>query len=173
MRPRRIAIIFGLLVLAVPIQTALLGRFALLGAKPELLTLLVVAVAMLEGPVTGALAGFAAGLLLDAQTSLPDGLSALVLAATGATVGRIRLLIQRPSAWVPAASVGAATFASMAIYALLALLFGAPTGSALRTVARILLAAAYGAALTPLVYPGLQRLLVQRPRTVIGSVVRR
>jgi rod shape-determining protein MreD len=172
-RPRRILIVGALLFAAVLVQTALLGRFALLGAKPELLTLIVVSVAMLDGPVTGALAGFAAGLLLDAQTSLPDGLSALVLAATGATVGRIRLLIQRPSAWVPAASVGAATLASMSVYAVLALLFGAPTGSALRTIARILLAAVYGAALTPLIYPGLQRLLIERPRTVIGSVVRR
>lgn len=173
MRPRRIAIIAALLIVAVPVQTALLGRFALLGAKPELLTLIVVAVAMLEGPVVGALAGFAAGLLLDAQTSLPDGLSALVLAATGAIVGRIRLLIQRPSAWVPAASVAAATFASMAVYAILALLFGAPTGSAMRTIVRILLAATYGAALTPLIYPGIQRLLAERQRHVIGSVVRR
>jgi rod shape-determining protein MreD len=162
-----------LLVAAVPIQTALLGRFALLGAKPELSLLIVVAIAMIDGPVTGALAGFGAGLLLDSQTALPDGLAALVLAATGACVGRFRLLIQRPSAWVPAASVGAATFASLAVYALFAELLGAPTGSPVRTLARIVLAAAYGAALTPLVYPGLQKLLTDRPKGVIGSVVSR
>lgn len=171
MSSRKILVIGVLLVLAVPIQTALLGRFALLGAKPELLTLLVVAVAMLDGPVTGALAGFGAGLLLDAQTSLPDGLGALVLAATGATVGRIRPLIQRPSAWLPAGVVGAATFASLIVYAVLALLLGAPTGAPGRTVFRIVFASIYGAALTPLIYPWLQRLLRDRPKTVIGSVV--
>lgn len=173
MRPRRVLIIAGLLALLVPVQTGLLGRFALLGAKPELSILLVVVVSMLTGPVTGALTGFAAGLLIDAQTSLPDGLSAMVLAATGAAVGRIRLLIQRPSAWVPAAAVGAATVLSLTVYGLLALLLGAPTGGPIRMGARILLAAVYGAALTPLVYPGLQKLLVERPRTVIGSVVQR
>lgn len=171
MRPRRILVIGVLLLLAVPVQTALLGRFALLGAKPELLILLVVGVAMLDGPVTGAIAGFGAGLLLDAQTSLPDGLGALVLAATGAAIGRLRPLLQRPSAWVPAAAVGAGTVGSLTVYALLALLLGAPTGSPDRAALRILLAGVYGAALTPLIYPGLQRLLIDRPRAVIGSVV--
>lgn len=171
MRARKVLVIGALLLVALVVQTAVLGRFALLGAKPELLTLLVVAVAMLDGSVSGAIAGFGAGLLLDAQTSLPDGLAALVLAATGATVGRIRPLLQRPSAWLPAAVVGVATVASLLVYALLALLLGSPTGGLVRTIARIALAGVYGAALTPLIYPGVQRLLLERPKAVIGSVV--
>lgn len=171
MRPPRAVIIGALLLLAIPVQTGLLGRFALLGAKPELLTLIVVAVAMLSGPLEGALTGLAAGLILDSLTALPDGLGTLVLALTGLVVGRLRALIQRPSAWVPAVTVGTATVLSLAVYALLSFLFGSPVGVPARTIARIFLAGAYGAILTPFIYPMLQRLLTDRPKEVIGSVL--
>jgi rod shape-determining protein MreD len=170
---RRLLAIIGLVLVTVPLQTAVLGRFSILGAKPELLTLLVVSIAMIDGAVSGTLAGFAAGLLLDAQTSLPDGLGALVLAATGAAIGRLRPLLIRPSAWVPAAVVFAATLASLTTYSLMALLLGAPTGSLVRSVMRIVIAAIYTAVLTPLIYPWLAKMLIERPRQVIGSVVRR
>lgn len=171
MRPSRALLVALVLVIAVPIQTAILGRFALLGAKPELLILIVVAMGLLHGSLQAAAAGAFAGLLFDSLTALPDGLGILVLTSAGAAVGRLRPLLQRPSAWIPPLTVGIATIASLSVYALLALMVGSPVGAPLRTASRIFFAGIYGAVLTPFVYPLLQRLVVDRPREVIGSVL--
>lgn len=170
MTARRVLVVAAMLSVALAVQTAFLGRFALLGAKPELLLLLVVAVSMADGPVAGALTGFGAGLLIDALTGLPDGLTSIVFTAVGAAVGLARPMLQRPSAWLPSAIVGVATASALAAYALLGLLLEVETGSVARTIARIALAALYGAVVTPLVYP-LATKLLERQHPVLGSVV--
>lgn len=167
---RRIGVITASLVIGLALQTAFLGRFAILGAKPEMLLLVVVAVAMVEGPTVGALTGFAAGIVTDALTDLPDGLTAIVFMAAGVIVGSVRPMFQRPSAWLPAAMVGASTTLALATEAALGALVGVFAGSFLRTVFRIILVAVYGMILTPFVYPLITRSL-ERQRQVLGSVV--
>lgn len=170
MRLRSGSVIAVTLFLGLAVQTAFLGRFAILGAKPELLVLVVVAVAMVEGPVAGLLTGFAAGLLTDSLTDLPDGLSAVVFMLTGYGVGRVRQMFQRPSAWLPAAMVGSATLAALAVEASLSALVGIFAGSPVRTIVRIVLVAVYGMILTPFIFPVIARSL-ERQRPVLGSVV--
>ncbi|MFP5224402.1 MAG: rod shape-determining protein MreD [Actinomycetota bacterium] len=167
---RRVGIIAGALFIGLALQTAFLGRFAILGAKPEVLLLIVVAVAMTEGPTVGLVTGFAAGLMTDSLTDLPDGLTAFVFMAAGLAVGTIRPMFQRPSAWLPAAMVGATTALALALAALLGALLGVFAGTFLRTLVRIILAAVYGMVLTPFLYPLLTRAMV-RQRQVLGSVV--
>ena len=55
----------GLLVIAQLVDVALLSRWSWPGATPDLTLLVVVALALLGGPASGAVAGLSAGLLAD------------------------------------------------------------------------------------------------------------
>src|SRR5205823_2698683 len=87
------------------------------GAKPELLLLMVVAVGMSEGPAFGATAGFVMGLSTDLVLQLPAGVSALTFTVIGYVVGRMRAQVQAPGAWLPMAMVSIATFLGVLFYA--------------------------------------------------------
>jgi rod shape-determining protein MreD len=84
------------LVLAVLGQLAVVNRAPLPGgAAPDLVLLMVVAVAVNTGPLTGMLAGFAGGLALDVAPPAGHlaGQYALVFCLTGYACGRIRSAI--------------------------------------------------------------------------------
>ena len=88
----RQALIIGFLTLvATIVQVTLLSRLGLPGATPDLVVVVVVAIALAMGPVDGAIAGFAAGMLVDlappADTLL--GVNALVYVVIGYVTGRV------------------------------------------------------------------------------------
>jgi len=78
---RRPLVLAAVVVVLVLVESTVLAGLPLGGARPDLLTLAVVAVAMAAGPVSGATFGFAAGLLADLLFDLPVGVSALVYTA--------------------------------------------------------------------------------------------
>lgn len=87
----RQALVIGTFVfVSVMVQLTLLSRLGLPGATPDLVVVTVAALALAMGPVPGAAAGFAAGILVDlappADTLL--GVNALVYLAVGIVVGR-------------------------------------------------------------------------------------
>jgi len=89
MRTRQVLLIATVLFLAVLIQTTLLNRIPFPGTTPELMPVLVIAIAMVYGRIPGAAAGFAAGLLVDLAPpgNGPVGVSALVLVVVGFVAG--------------------------------------------------------------------------------------
>lgn len=81
----------GLLVLvAVVLQISGFAAIGVLGGNPDLVPLVVAAVALYGGSVPGASCGFAAGLLLDLEVGQDLGASSLVLTGVGYWVGRFR-----------------------------------------------------------------------------------
>lgn len=80
------------LVAAVYLQVALAVDARLGGATPDLVVLVLLGIALRWGPVGGAVAGFAAGLVLDLAVVQPIGGSALILVAVGWAMG---YLLQR------------------------------------------------------------------------------
>ena len=81
----------GLLALvAVILQLSALGPDRLFGGQPDLIPLVVAAVAIYAGSVPGAAMGFATGVLLDLSVGGTMGASSLVLTAVGYAVGRYR-----------------------------------------------------------------------------------
>lgn len=123
--PWRQALIIGLLVLAaVIIEVTLLSRLGLPGATPDLVVVTVVAIALAMGPTQGAVAGFAAGVLIDlappADTLL--GVNAIVYLAIGYVTG---VAVDPRDRTVPVMigvvglSAGAATLATAALDTLL------------------------------------------------------
>ena len=78
----RIALI---VLLAVILQVSFFSYLSILGATPDALAVVVVALGLLGGGVIGAVCGFAAGILLDSILLQTLGVSSLVLLGDRAT----------------------------------------------------------------------------------------
>jgi rod shape-determining protein MreD len=137
----------GLLVIAQLLDVAVLSRWSWPGATPDLTLLVVVALALLGGPGSGAVAGLSAGLLADLT---PPGASALGLTAiayglAGAVAGRWHRHGER-SVLLPMTAAAAAAAAASSVQQVVLLLTGRQSlGSALLAVLAGVLYSAVGA----------------------------
>ena len=77
-----------LLCVVAVLQTAAFSDVQVLGGTPDAVLVVLIGVALLRGPVTGALAGFLAGLVLDVATLDTPGVTSLLLVLVGYWVGR-------------------------------------------------------------------------------------
>jgi rod shape-determining protein MreD len=77
-----------LLFVAAIMQVSIFAQVHILGGMPEVLLVMLVAVALLRGAVVGAVGGFFAGLLVDTATLGQLGLTSLVLTIAGYWIGR-------------------------------------------------------------------------------------
>ena len=80
----------GIALAAVILQLAGLGPMLFFGVTPDLIPLVVAAVAIYAGSLSGAAMGFGTGFLLDLAVGGTMGVSSLVLTAVGYGVGRYR-----------------------------------------------------------------------------------
>jgi rod shape-determining protein MreD len=80
-------IVAALVVAALVLQVAILARLPLPGAAPDLVLVVVAAVALAVGARSGAVTGFAAGLLVDLQTDTAVGRVALAYVVVGFLAG--------------------------------------------------------------------------------------
>jgi rod shape-determining protein MreD len=149
-----------LLTGAMILQITVLSRLPLPGATPDLLLVVVAAWALARGSIEGAIVGFAGGLLLDVAppSDGPLGLTALVLAITGALVGVVADEADRSAAAPLVITVLAALFALTA-WAGLAALIGDPRVTWTALAGQWFAQALYTAVLAPFVLPLVQRLL--------------
>ena len=95
---RRAIVSAVLLVLAVLIEVTVLAPLRFPGASPTLVLVVVVILASQFGASTGAVAGFAGGLLLDIAPPAAGtiGITALLLTVVGYAVGRFAEVDDRP-----------------------------------------------------------------------------
>ena len=106
----RISVRIALIVLlAVILQVSFFSYLSLLGATPDVLSVVVISLGLLGGGVVGAVCGFAAGFLLDSVLLQTLGVSSLVLLAIGYLAGRFREGFEISSSLVPALLAGALT----------------------------------------------------------------
>jgi rod shape-determining protein MreD len=167
---RRTLLLIMLIVTGLVMQTAVLGGATLDGSKPEFMLLLAVAVAMNEGPVFGATAGFFLGLATDILLGLPRGVSSLVFTAVGYGVGRARVQMSAPTAWIPIVVAFVATLGGVLLYGGVGILLGQHIGVH-SLVRHALLGSAYNALLTPFVFP-VVRVLGARLRPAATAAIR-
>jgi len=165
---RRIVAIGAIIITAVLLQSTVFAQLRLLGVRPELLFLVTIILAMLEGPAEGAVVGFVSGLAQDMLLNQPKGITALTLTLLGYAVGMARPFIVSPSPLVPTIVVAIATALGLAFYEIVSFLLGtfdAPTAYGVKVA---LLTALYNAVLTPILYPLLRRIVEgSRPRRVV------
>lgn len=91
MRVRQILLCSGLLLIAYLVQMTLLTRLPIPGATPDLVVVTIVALALAYGPMTGAVCGFAIGVIVDAAppSDAPIGVAALLYLVVGAVTGAV------------------------------------------------------------------------------------
>ena len=157
---RRTLAWFAVIVTGLVLQSTLFAPpdgFTLAGARPELMYMITIVMAMLEGPASGAAAGFASGMAEDFLLNLRGkGVTALTLTLIGYVVGRLRQYIVTPSPLLPVVLVAAGTALGVLFNGLVRFLLGQHV-AALYLARVALLSAAYNAILTPIFYPVLRR----------------
>jgi rod shape-determining protein MreD len=165
---RRIVSIAVIVITALLLQSTVFSQLRLLGVRPELLYLVTISIALLEGPNEGATVGFVGGLAQDFLMNEPKGLTALTLTLLGYGVGMFRQFIVSPSPLVPTIVVAVGTAAGIAFYEIVSALLGNFHEEPAYGVKVALLTAAYNAVLTPILYPFLRRITEgSRPRRVV------
>ena len=94
------------------------------GAHPDLLWLLPISAALLDGPETGAIVGFWAGLAFDLVLPTPFGLSALVGCLLGYVTGSLAAPVDPRATWLkPVAALAGSVGADM-LFAVLGAILG-------------------------------------------------
>jgi len=142
---------------ALLLQSTLLAQIKLGGAKPDLVFLVTIVLAFLEGPSSGSLAGFVGGMAEDFLLNQPKGITALTLTLVGYSVGMLRQYITSPSPVLPVGLVGSATVAGVLFYGMVSFLLGQLDVGFGYLVRIALLTGLYNAVLTPLLFPLVRR----------------
>lgn len=145
---------------ALLLQTTVLARLPLPGGGPDLLLVLVVAYALVEGPLSGTVTGFVAGLLADLGADHELGRAALVYALVGYAAGLAQDDRSR-SLLTSLVVVAAAATGAVVVYALEGLLLGDPRITATAVWRSLAGTVTYSVLLAPLVVPA------------VGALVRR
>ncbi len=162
---RAIPTIAALFVAAV-LQAALAPYLSIGQVVPNFLLLVVVTIALVEGPVPGAAVGFSAGLIFDLLGSGPVGPMILVLTLTGYLTGLMHENMFAEGWLLPLTVLAIATLSAEVAYGLILILLGSggPFWSTFLT--KMLPGAVYNTVLALLIYPWLARFLRQdRPIT--------
>ena len=152
MRVSRVALAAALIVSSLVLQLSVLPWLPLPGATPDLLLLSVVALALVDGPLTGAVVGFSAGLALDLAPPADAAIGrwALVLCLVGYVAGLAEDSLDR-SALAPLVVVAGAAVASILLYAGLGAMLGDPRVDWVAVVAILPTAVLYDVVLAPFV----------------------
>ncbi len=166
----RAAVVALLLIIAAVAQTVLFPLLPTGFFRPDLFVLLVVAVALADGPLPGLRVGFTAGLIADLLISVaPAGLATLVLTVVGFTVGSLRPYLSQSSITAPLIVALVASGASTLAYGALALLLGDERFGGWILVEASLGVAIYNAVLAPVVIGPVERLLERVPRAATSA----
>lgn len=91
------------------LQVTIVSSVGILGGSPDLVLVTLVAVALTQGSIFGAVSGFWAGLLLDVATLGTLGFTSLLLTLAGFWIGRYGETTGRDRAHAPLLSVAVVT----------------------------------------------------------------
>jgi len=150
----------ALVVLAVSLQAGLLANVSIAGVVPDLVLLVVIAVAFVHGPSHAAVVGLLAGLTLDLAPPADHtaGRWALALVVVGYLAGMVRS-DAGSSAVAAVATVAACVFVGASVFALSGLVLSEPGVSVSGVLEVLLVQVGYDVAVSPLVLPPVIALL--------------
>jgi rod shape-determining protein MreD len=154
---RRTITLIVVIITALLLQTTVFADVRLLGARPELMYLVTIVFAMVEGPSAGAVTGFAGGMAQDFLLNQPKGITALVLTLLGYVVGLLRAYIVSPSPILPVFLVAGGTIGGVLFYGVVTFLLGQLDTTWWYLLRVAVLSGLYNAILTPLLYPLIRR----------------
>jgi len=164
----RIGLRIGLVVLAaVVLQVSFFSYLSILGATPDVVGVVIVALGLLGGGVIGAVCGFVTGLLLDSVLLQTLGVSSIVLLTIGYLAGRYREGFEISTSLAPALLAGGLTVLGASIFGAIQLMLGVDTQVSLLVVREILVKGLLAFLLAMPLYPLIRRIL--RPALVEGA----
>jgi rod shape-determining protein MreD len=156
----RILIRLGALALITAlVQLSFAAQLYVLGASPDLATLVVMSLGLLGGSATGAVAGFAIGLLIDSLMLSTLGATALTLIAVGFIAGRYRETVGRPTRGATALLGGGLTFTAALCFAFIQVMLGVGAKVSPLVLRDMIVVGVLGAALAVPIHAGVRRLL--------------
>jgi len=135
------------------LQTTVFTHLRVFGAVPDLTLVATVAMAYEEGPIAGAVFGFAAGLSTDMFLSTPLGLSALAFALTGYGVGLFQSGLIRESRGIASVLGGVGGVVGNAIFLIVGGIAGRSDLFAVRNIQIVIVASLYDAVVAIAVFP--------------------
>lgn len=143
----------AIVLLTVILQISFFSYLSILGATPDVLPVVITALGLLGGALTGAVLGFVAGALLDSALLQTLGASSLALLTVGYLAGRYREGFELKRRFEPALLTAALTLLGASIFAALQLMLGVETSVSLLVVREILVKALLGFLLAIPLYP--------------------
>ena len=162
--PKILARLVALVILAVLLQVTFFSRVALFHVSPDVLPAVIASLGLLGGSMSGAVAGFSAGLLLDCLLIAPLGGSSLVLMATGYLAGLFRERFEITSAFLPPLLIAAFTLFAELGFGMVELMLGVDSTVSGLIVKDMLVKSVFAFFLGWPIYLGVKRLL--RPAIV-------
>jgi rod shape-determining protein MreD len=99
----------ALMLVAALVQISIASTIEVAEGHPDVVLVLVIGIALLRGPLFGAVAGFWAGLVLDVASLETLGLTSLLLTLVGYFAGRLGDVTTRSSAHPSLVAVGLGT----------------------------------------------------------------
>jgi rod shape-determining protein MreD len=169
--PKIFARLAAIAIIAVLLQLSFFSRVEFLHTSADILPLVVVALGLLGGSMTGAVAGFSIGFLVDCLLVAPLGGSSLVLLSAGYLAGLFRERFEIHSALVPPLLCMVLTLFAELGFAAVQLMLGVDAPISTLIVRDMLLKSIYAFFLAWPIYYGLRRVL--RPALVEESRVSR
>jgi rod shape-determining protein MreD len=168
--PRILARLAAIVLIGVLLQLSFFSQIELFGSSPDILPLLVIALGLLGGSMTGAVSGFAVGFLVDSLLVQTLGASSLVLLTTGYLAGLYRERFDISSSLVPTLlCLGLTLFAEVG-YALVALMLGVDAPVSALVVRDMIIKSIFAFFLGAAGFIGIRRAL--RPALVEDPVIR-
>ncbi len=159
-----LARLIALVVLAVLLQVTFFSRVALFHVSPDVIPAVIASLGLLGGSMSGAVAGFSAGILLDCLLIAPLGGSSLVLMATGYLAGAFRERFEITSRLLPPLLIAAFTLFAQLGYGAVELMLGVDSTVSGLIVKDMVVKSVFAFFLGWPIYLGVKRLL--RPAIV-------
>jgi rod shape-determining protein MreD len=141
------------------VQVSLLSSLHVAGGMPNLLLVIIVAVALLRGSTFGALGGFWGGLLLDTASLGTLGITSLILTVGGYWIGRYGETTGRDRTHAPFVSVAVVTILYAVGVLVLHFLLGDPVSARAVLIDSLVPTIAFNLILTAPVYWLVKKLL--------------
>ncbi|MDZ4181098.1 MAG: rod shape-determining protein MreD [Coriobacteriia bacterium] len=157
------------LLAAMLLQVAVAPHIAIAGVAPNFLLLVVIALALLDGPRAGTASGFAAGLAFDLLGSGPIGPAALVLCVVGWVAGSLQANMFAEGWRLPVTVAFLTSLVAEVSYAIVLAVLGAGSPLLAAFTGVMLPAAVYNGMLALFLFPVLARFLRRERRVTTFS----
>jgi rod shape-determining protein MreD len=161
----------AIVFVAAVLQASVFSAASILGAAPDILLATLVAVALVRGATTGAIAGFFGGLVIDVALLDTLGVTSLLLTLVGYWAGRYGETTPSTRRYAPYLAVGVMTVLFLVGMLALRFMLAEPAPAREVLVDTLLQSIALNLLLTWPVFAVVRRLLPRRPAITFGPEV--